>query len=97
MRSECERRTTRLERRDSFFNAAQGSDAWLSASQTLKQWTGATHFLTRKLAWGGAEMSLNGLAYNEQQVQVELRLGHCRLETYFRYSTLELPRRQQES
>jgi len=31
---------------------------------TLKQWMGATHFLTRKLAGVSAEMSLNVLAYN---------------------------------
>lgn len=31
---------------------------------TLKQWMGATHFLTRKLNGVNAEMSLNVLAYN---------------------------------
>ena len=35
---------------------------------TLKQWMGATHFLTRKLAGVSAEMSLNGLAYNFKRV-----------------------------
>ena len=35
---------------------------------TLKQWMGATHFLTRKLAGVGAEMSLNVLAYNMKRV-----------------------------
>jgi hypothetical protein len=31
---------------------------------TLKQWKGATHFLTRKLAGVSAEMSLNVLTYH---------------------------------
>lgn len=31
--------------------------------ETLKQWMGATHFLTRKLNGVSAEMSLNVLAY----------------------------------
>jgi hypothetical protein len=31
---------------------------------TLKQWMGATHFLTRKLNGVSAEISLNVLAYN---------------------------------
>jgi len=35
---------------------------------TLKQWMGATHFLTRKLAGVSAEMSLNVLAYNFKRV-----------------------------
>jgi len=35
---------------------------------TLKQWMGATHFLTRKLAGVSAEMSLNILAYNLKRV-----------------------------
>ncbi|AZD53998.1 Mobile element protein [Pseudomonas chlororaphis subsp. aurantiaca] len=35
---------------------------------TLKQWMGATHFLTRKLAVVSAEMSLNVLAYNLKRV-----------------------------
>jgi hypothetical protein len=35
---------------------------------TLKQWMGATHFLTRKLAGVSAEMSLNVLAYNLNRV-----------------------------
>jgi hypothetical protein len=35
---------------------------------TLKQWTGATHFLTRKLNGVSAEMSLNALAYNLKRV-----------------------------
>ena len=35
---------------------------------TLKQWMGATHFLTRKLAGVSAEMSLNVLAYNLKRV-----------------------------
>ncbi|VVQ38389.1 IS1182 family transposase ISPmo1 [Pseudomonas fluorescens] len=35
---------------------------------TLKQWMGATHFLTRKLAAVSAEMSLNVLAYNLKRV-----------------------------
>ncbi|MGY2161231.1 IS1182 family transposase [Pseudomonas tolaasii] len=35
---------------------------------TLKQWMGATHFLSRKLAGVSAEMSLNVLAYNLKRV-----------------------------
>lgn len=35
---------------------------------TFKQWMGATHFLTRKLAGVSAEMSLNVLAYNLKRV-----------------------------
>lgn len=35
---------------------------------TLKQWMGATHFLTRKLSGVSAEMSLNVLAYNLKRV-----------------------------
>jgi len=35
---------------------------------TLKQWMGATHFLTRKLAGVSAEMRLNVLAYNLKRV-----------------------------
>ncbi|MCY1456663.1 hypothetical protein D9M71_738990 [compost metagenome] len=35
---------------------------------TLKQWMGATHFLTRELAWVSAKMSLNVLAYNMNRV-----------------------------
>jgi transposase len=35
---------------------------------TLKQWMGATHFLTRKPAGVSAEMSLNVLAYNLKRV-----------------------------
>jgi transposase len=35
---------------------------------TLKQWMGATHFLTRKLAGVSTEMSLNVLAYNLKRV-----------------------------
>ncbi len=35
---------------------------------TLKQWMGATHFLTRKLAGVSSEMSLNVLAYNLKRV-----------------------------
>ncbi|PRB50986.1 hypothetical protein CQ009_11870 [Pseudomonas sp. MYb2] len=35
---------------------------------TLKQWMGATRFLTRKLEGVGAEMSLNVLAYNMKRV-----------------------------
>ncbi|MBU0812554.1 MAG: IS1182 family transposase [Gammaproteobacteria bacterium] len=35
---------------------------------TLKQWMGATHFLTRRLPGVGAEMSLNVLAYNLKRV-----------------------------
>ncbi len=35
---------------------------------TLKQWMGATHFLTRRLAGVSAEMSLNVLAYNMKRV-----------------------------
>ncbi|WP_339100037.1 IS1182 family transposase [Pseudomonas atacamensis] len=35
---------------------------------TLKQWMGATHFLTRKLNGVTAEMSLNVLAYNLKRV-----------------------------
>ena len=35
---------------------------------TLKQWMGATHFLTRKLNGVSAEMSLNVLGYNLKRV-----------------------------
>ena len=35
---------------------------------TLKQWMGATHFLTQKLNGVSAEMSLNVLAYNLKRV-----------------------------
>lgn len=35
---------------------------------TLKSWMGYTHFLTRRLAHVGAEMSLNVLAYNFKRV-----------------------------
>jgi len=35
---------------------------------TLKQWMGATHFLTRKLNGVSAEMSLNVLAYNLKRI-----------------------------
>ncbi len=35
---------------------------------TLKQWMGPTHFLTRKRAGVGAEMSLNVLAYHLKRV-----------------------------
>jgi hypothetical protein len=35
---------------------------------TLKQWMGATHFLTRKLAGVSTEMSLNVVAYNLKRV-----------------------------
>ena len=35
---------------------------------TLKQWMGATHFLTRRLAGVSTEMSLNVLAYNFKRV-----------------------------
>jgi len=35
---------------------------------TLKQWMGATHFLTRRLAGVSTEMSLNVLAYNLKRV-----------------------------
>ncbi|MNY50975.1 Transposase DDE domain protein [compost metagenome] len=35
---------------------------------TLKQWMGATHFLTRRLAGVNTEMSLNVLAYNLKRV-----------------------------
>jgi len=35
---------------------------------TLKQWMGATHFLTRRLPGVSAEMSLNVLAYNLKRV-----------------------------
>jgi hypothetical protein len=35
---------------------------------TLKQWMGLAHFLTRKIAGVGAEMSLNVLAYNLKRV-----------------------------
>ncbi|THF29556.1 IS1182 family transposase [Pseudomonas atacamensis] len=35
---------------------------------TLKQWMGATHFLTRKLNVVSAEMSLNVLAYNLKRI-----------------------------
>lgn len=36
---------------------------------TLKQWMGATHFLTRKLNGVSAEKSLNVLAYNLKRVK----------------------------
>lgn len=36
---------------------------------TLKQWMGATHFLTLKLNGVSAEMSLNVLAYNLKRVR----------------------------
>lgn len=35
---------------------------------TIKGWMGYTHFLTRRLAHVGAEMSLNVLAYNFKRV-----------------------------
>ncbi|KPX43634.1 IS1182 family transposase [Pseudomonas syringae pv. tagetis] len=35
---------------------------------TLKQWMGATHFLTRRLEGVSAEMSLNVLAYNMKRI-----------------------------
>lgn len=35
---------------------------------SLKQWMGATHFLTRRLAGVSTEMSLNVLAYNLKRV-----------------------------
>ncbi len=35
---------------------------------TLKQWMGATHFLTRRLAGVSTEMSLSVLAYNLKRV-----------------------------
>jgi hypothetical protein len=35
---------------------------------TLNQWMRLAHFLTRKLAGVGAEMSLNVLAYNLKRV-----------------------------
>lgn len=35
---------------------------------TLKQWMGASHFLTRKLNRVSAEMSLNVLAYDLKRV-----------------------------
>ncbi|OSR50366.1 hypothetical protein BV324_04654 [Pseudomonas syringae pv. actinidiae] len=35
---------------------------------TLKQWMGATHFLTRRLGGVSTEMSLNVLAYNLKRV-----------------------------
>ena len=35
---------------------------------TLKQWMGASHFLTRKLDGVSVEMSLNVLAYNLKRV-----------------------------
>jgi hypothetical protein len=35
---------------------------------TLKQWMGATHFLTRRLEGVSAEMSWNVLAYNMKRV-----------------------------
>ena len=35
---------------------------------TLKQWMGATRFLTRRLAGVSAELSLNVLAYNLKRV-----------------------------
>jgi hypothetical protein len=44
---------------------------------TLKQWMGATHFLTRKLNGVSAEMSLNVRAYNLKRVDENHR--HRRL------------------
>lgn len=35
---------------------------------TLKQWIGATHFLTKRLAGVSADMSLNVLSYNLKRV-----------------------------
>ncbi|CAI9000065.1 IS1182 family transposase [Pseudomonas sp. IT-P218] len=43
---------------------------------TLKQWMGATHFLTRKLAGVSAEMSLNVLAYNLKRVMKIIGTHH---------------------
>lgn len=43
---------------------------------TLKQWMGATHFLTRKLAGVNAEMSLNVLAYNLKRVMKIIGTQH---------------------
>ncbi|VVN11679.1 IS1182 family transposase ISPa76 [Pseudomonas fluorescens] len=40
---------------------------------TLKQWMGATHFLTRKLNGVSAEMSLNVLADNLKRVMKIIR------------------------
>ncbi|NVL59884.1 IS5/IS1182 family transposase, partial [Pseudomonas syringae pv. actinidiae] len=39
-----------------------------STLRTLKQWMGATHFLTRRLGGVSTEMSLNVLAYNLKRV-----------------------------
>ncbi|KPU61674.1 transposase DDE domain protein [Pseudomonas fluorescens] len=39
---------------------------------TLNQWMGATHFLTRRLAGGSAETSLNVLVYNLKRVMKSL-------------------------
>lgn len=43
---------------------------------TLKQWMGATHFLTRKLAGVSAEMSLDVLAYNLKRVMKIIGAHH---------------------
>ncbi|WP_024641716.1 IS1182 family transposase, partial [Pseudomonas syringae] len=43
---------------------------------TLKQWMGATHFLTRKLAGVSTEMSLNVLAYNLKRVMKIIGTHH---------------------
>ncbi|VVO24569.1 IS1182 family transposase ISPa76 [Pseudomonas fluorescens] len=40
---------------------------------TLKQWMGATHFLTRKLNGVSAEMSLNVLADNLKRIMKIIR------------------------
>lgn len=42
---------------------------------TLKHWMGSTHFLTRRLAHVGTEMSLHVLAYNLKRVMHILGIG----------------------
>jgi hypothetical protein len=43
---------------------------------TLKQWMGATHFLTRKLAEESSEMSLIVLAYNLKRLMKIIGTHH---------------------
>jgi transposase len=42
---------------------------------TIKAWTGATHFLCRRLPRVGAEMSLHVLAYNLKRVMKIMGTG----------------------
>ena len=45
---------------------------------TLKHWMGSTHFLTRRLARVGTEMSLHVLAYNLKRVMNLLGITQTR-------------------